>query len=72
MFSRTSTICSGQLLLATKCGTPKNDASACPSNGGGPYAPECCGGDTGPFYLYNAESKQCCPNGTVKSQNEQC
>ena len=42
------------------------------SGGGGPYEPECCGGNGKPFFLYNAETKQCCPNGKVKFQGEQC
>jgi len=51
---------------------PKSDNSLCPSGGGGAYEPECCGGETGPFFLYNAVSKKCCPDGTVKFQNQQC
>jgi len=40
----------------------------CPSNGGGPYTPECCQNEakTSPFVIYNAETKKCCPDGTVK------
>ena len=40
----------------------------CPSNGGGPYTPECCQNEakTSPFILYNAETKKCCSDGTVK------
>ena len=48
---------------------PKADPSACPRNGGGVYEPDCCGGETTPFILYNvASNKQCCPDGSVKVQ----
>jgi len=48
---------------------PQSDPHTfCPRNGGGPYVPECCGGETTPFILYNAASnKQCCPDGSVKA-----
>lgn len=35
---------------------------------GGPHDPQCCGTPTTPSVLYNAKKKQCCPDGTVKSQ----
>ena len=42
-----------------------NPEENCPSGSGGPYDPQCCGKDDGPFALYNAASKQCCA-GEVK------
>lgn len=41
----------------------------CPSRGG-VSQPECCGGYSSPFYLYNTlnPNKQCCPDGTVQKE----
>jgi len=51
---------------------PKNDNSQCPRGGGGPYEPECCGGNTTPFVLFNTVNKKCCPDGKVKLDNQSC
>lgn len=53
---------------------PATNPQNCPRGGGGAYDPQCCTNDakTSPFLLYNAESKHCCADGSVKSQNETC
>jgi hypothetical protein len=43
----------------------------CPRGGGGPYDPQCCGGDTTAFVLYNAENHDCCPDGST-AKSGQC
>jgi len=49
---------------------PQNDPTACPSNGGGPSTPQCCGGNGLPFHLYNSDVKQCCADRTVAQIGE--
>ena len=51
---------------------PKNDDSQCPRGGGGDYEPECCGGRTTPFILFNTVNKKCCPGGKVVLDNQKC
>merc|ERR1712176_1360409 len=51
---------------------PKNDDSQCPRGGGGVYEPECCGGYTTPFVLFNTVNKKCCPGGKVVFDNQRC
>jgi hypothetical protein len=43
----------------------------CPRGGGGPYDPQCCGGYDKPFLLYNAETKDCCDDGSI-AKKDQC
>jgi len=40
----------------------------CPKSGGSQYLPECCGGDSTPFLLYNAHRFECCPDGSTAPQ----
>jgi len=51
---------------------PENDKSQCPRNGGGVYEPECCGGGSVPFVLYNSANKSCCDDGRVVKDVSQC
>jgi len=51
---------------------PENDPSQCPRNGGGDYEPECCGGETTPFILFNTVNKKCCAGGKVVPDGQPC
>lgn len=46
---------------------PKNDASLCPRNGGGGN-PQCCSNDrqTVPYFIYNADMRDCCSDGITR------
>jgi len=53
---------------------PANDASLCPSGGGGVFEPQCCQADdkSTPFIWFNAASKTCCSDGRVVASANQC
>jgi hypothetical protein len=53
---------------------PANDASLCPSGGGGTFTPECCQAQdqSTPFIWFNAASKTCCSDGRVVASASQC
>jgi len=53
---------------------PANDASLCPSGGGGEFDPKCCQADdkSSPFIWYNSASKTCCSDGRVVASASQC
>merc|ERR1739838_490444 len=42
------------------------------SRNGGSGDPQCCGGENDAFVLYNANNKQCCPDGSVINNGELC
>ena len=50
-----------------------NEPGNCPrKTGSGAVPHECCGGMSKPFKWINLNQFQCCPDGTVKSADEQC
>jgi hypothetical protein len=49
---------------------PEAPGSCSHTNGSGD--PQCCGGANSAFVLYNANNKQCCPDGTVIANGELC
>jgi len=42
----------------------------CPKGSGGLVDPQCCGTDDGAYFVYNAVSKDCCADGTIKPQGQ--
>lgn len=44
----------------------------CVKGSGGTVIPECCGVDGGPKYIFNAHTKVCCADGTIKTDVTQC
>merc|ERR1711935_983674 len=49
---------------------PEAEGSCSHTSGSGD--PQCCGGSSSAFVLYNANTKQCCPDGTVDAVGEIC
>jgi len=44
----------------------------CLRGGAGSADNQCCGADAGPKHMYNANVKQCCPDGSIESNSNQC